>query len=88
LQKLAPFPSNLHRNVAFCKKRSVSDNSIVHLPQVPGKAFHADSASREGLAASLAGVWLYGVKTEHQHARETGELELETLINTFKTEAE
>lgn len=36
-----------------------------------------------GLAGSLAGVWLYGIKTEHHHARETGQLELETLINTF-----
>jgi len=36
-----------------------------------------------GLATSLAGVWLYGIKTDHQHARETGELELETLVNTF-----
>jgi hypothetical protein len=36
-----------------------------------------------GLAASLAGIYLYGAKTEHRHARETGELELETLINTF-----
>ena len=36
-----------------------------------------------GLSATLAGVWLYGVKTEHHHARETGELELETLVNTF-----
>jgi hypothetical protein len=36
-----------------------------------------------GLAASLGGIWLYGIKTEHHHARETGELELETLVNTF-----
>ena len=36
-----------------------------------------------GLSATLGGVWLYGIKTEHRHARETGELELETLINTF-----
>ena len=36
-----------------------------------------------GLASSLAGIYLYGFKTEHRHARETGELELETLINTF-----
>jgi hypothetical protein len=36
-----------------------------------------------GLAGSLAGVWLYGFKTEHHHARETGQLELETLVNTF-----
>ena len=36
-----------------------------------------------GLAATLAGVWLYGVKPEHRHARETGFLELETLTDTF-----
>lgn len=36
-----------------------------------------------GLASSLAGIYLYGIKTEHRHARETGELELETLVNTF-----
>ena len=36
-----------------------------------------------GLAGSLAGVYIYGFKTEHRHARETGEIELETLINTF-----
>lgn len=36
-----------------------------------------------GLAGSLAGIYLYGFKTEHRHARETGEIELETLINTF-----
>jgi hypothetical protein len=36
-----------------------------------------------GLAGSLAGIWLYGFKTEHHHARETGQLELETLVNTF-----
>jgi hypothetical protein len=36
-----------------------------------------------GLAGSLAGVYIYGFKTEHHHARETGEIELETLVNTF-----
>jgi len=36
-----------------------------------------------GLGASLAGVWIYGIKTDNQHARETGVLELETLTNTF-----
>jgi PAP2 superfamily protein len=36
-----------------------------------------------GLAGSLAGVYIYGFKGEHRHARETGELELETLVNTF-----
>jgi membrane-associated phospholipid phosphatase len=36
-----------------------------------------------GLAASLAGLWIYGIKAEHPHAKETGELELETLTSTF-----
>jgi hypothetical protein len=36
-----------------------------------------------GLSAALAGVWIYGIKTEHRHARETGFLELETLVDTF-----
>jgi hypothetical protein len=36
-----------------------------------------------GLAGSLAGIYLYGAKTEHHHARETGAIELETLVNTF-----
>ena len=37
-----------------------------------------------GLSAALAGVWIYGLKTEnHRHARETGSLELEALIDTF-----
>lgn len=37
-----------------------------------------------GLSAALAGVWIYGLKTEnHRHARETGFLELETLVDTF-----
>jgi hypothetical protein len=47
--------------------------------------FYQDSSNIAiaGLAATLGGVWLYGIKTEHRHARETGELELETLVNTF-----
>ena len=36
-----------------------------------------------GLAAGLGGVFLYGVKTDHHHARETGFLELEALADTF-----
>ena len=37
-----------------------------------------------GLSASLGAVYLYGLKGDnHPHARETGDLELETLINTF-----
>lgn len=36
-----------------------------------------------GLAATLGGVWVYGLKGNHPHALETGQLELETLVNTF-----
>lgn len=36
-----------------------------------------------GLAGSLAGLYAYGFKDDHSHAKETGDLELETLVNTF-----
>jgi hypothetical protein len=36
-----------------------------------------------GLGATLAGVWIWGIKGDHPHAKETGVLELETLVNTF-----
>jgi hypothetical protein len=41
------------------------------------------NAAIYGLAASVGGIYLYGIKTDHPHARETGDLELETLVNTF-----
>jgi membrane-associated phospholipid phosphatase len=36
-----------------------------------------------GLGATLAGVWIWGIKGDHPHAKETGVLELETLVDTF-----
>jgi hypothetical protein len=36
-----------------------------------------------GLGATLGGVYLWGIKGNHAHAKETGALELETLVNTF-----
>jgi membrane-associated phospholipid phosphatase len=36
-----------------------------------------------GLGATLGGVWIWGIKSDHPHAKETGVLELETLVNTF-----
>jgi membrane-associated phospholipid phosphatase len=36
-----------------------------------------------GTSATLVGLWAYGIKTKDEHAKETGELELETLANTF-----
>jgi hypothetical protein len=35
------------------------------------------------LGASLGAVWLYGIKTDNPHAKETGVLTLETLVDTF-----
>jgi membrane-associated phospholipid phosphatase len=37
----------------------------------------------DGTSAALIGLWAYGIKTNNRHAKETGELELETLANTF-----
>jgi PAP2 superfamily len=36
-----------------------------------------------GLGATLGGVWIWGIKSDHPHAKETGVLELETLVDTF-----
>jgi hypothetical protein len=36
-----------------------------------------------GLGATLGGVWIWGIQGDDPHAKETGVLELETLVNTF-----
>jgi len=36
-----------------------------------------------GLGAAVGGVWIWGIKGDHPHAKETGVLELETLVDTF-----
>lgn len=55
-----------------------------HLPDGHFQLYqNSSNIALGGLAASLAGVWMYGIKTDHPHARETGELELETVANTF-----
>ena len=36
-----------------------------------------------GTAGSAGAIWAYGIKKPSDHAKETGELELETLANTF-----
>ena len=33
-----------------------------------------------GLGAAVGGVWIWGIKGDHPHAKETGVLELETLV--------
>ncbi|MBV8053540.1 MAG: phosphatase PAP2 family protein [Acidobacteriaceae bacterium] len=35
------------------------------------------------LSGGLVTLWVYGIKTDNPHAKETGELELETLADTF-----
>jgi hypothetical protein len=36
-----------------------------------------------GLSGGLLAVYAWGIKGDHPHAKETGALELETLVNTF-----
>jgi hypothetical protein len=36
-----------------------------------------------GLSGALLAVYAWGIKGDHPHAKETGALELETLVNTF-----
>ena len=36
-----------------------------------------------GVGATLGGVYLWGIKGDHPHAKEMGSLELETLVDTF-----
>jgi hypothetical protein len=56
-------------------------------PHISNAHFQAyqntSNAALYGLAASVGGMYLYGIKTNQPHARETGDLELETLVNTF-----
>ena len=55
--------------------------------QLPGTHLqlyqNASNIALGGLAASLAGLWAYGLKTENPHLREIGTLELEAVSNTF-----
>lgn len=85
----APFkPSNLRWDALVLAPTAlflVTDRHIEN--NLPGGhyTFYQDSSNIAiaGLAGTLAGVWAYGIKWDHPHARETGNLELETLVNTF-----
>ena len=85
----APFkPSNLKWNAVVLGGTAlllVTDRHIEN--NLPGGHYqlysNASNIAIGGLSAALVGVWMYGVKTEHHHARETGELELTALIDTF-----
>jgi len=55
-----------------------------HIGTTHQSAYQATSdAAIAGLGATLGGVYLWGIKGNHPHAKETGALELETLVNTF-----
>src|SRR5437870_5171532 len=54
---------------------------------LPGGNFNLygniSSVSLGGMSGALVGLWAYGIRTDNAHAKETGQLELETLANTF-----
>ena len=86
---LAPFkPSNLKWDAALligtgallAADRTINSNlSTAHFNAYQ----NTSDALIGGLSASLVGLWAYGIKTDNPHAKETGELELEALSNTF-----
>ncbi len=41
------------------------------------------NVSLGGMSGALVGLWAYGIKTDNARAKEAGQLELETLANTF-----
>lgn len=86
---LAPFkPSNLKWDALVLGGTALFLATDRHIENnLPGGHYQLYSNTSNiaigGLAAALGGVFLYGVKTDHHHARETGFLELEALANTF-----
>ena len=86
---LAPFePAHLKYDALLLGGTAVFLVTDRHIENnLPGGhyQFYQDSSNIAiaGLSATLGGVWLYGIKGDHPHARETGEIELETLVNTF-----
>ncbi len=86
---VAPFkPSNLKWDalvLAGTGALIATDRRIEN--QVPTSHFQAYQNTSNivvgGLAASLAGVWIYGLKTDDPRAKEMGNLEIEALSNAF-----
>jgi hypothetical protein len=85
----APFkPSNLKWDALLLAGTGAllaTDRRIENqLPDGPFQRYqNSSNIAIGGLYASLAGLWIYGLKTDNPHAKETGFLELETLTNTF-----
>jgi len=63
----------------------IEDRNIeTHIPNSHYTFYQATSdLSIAALGATLGGIWVYGIKGDHPQAKETGDLELETLVNTF-----
>jgi hypothetical protein len=87
---LTPFkPSNFKWDVVMLGGTGGLIAADRHIERHIGNAhyqFYQDTSNIAigGLSAALAGVWIYGLKSDkHRHARETGFIELETLVNTF-----
>ncbi len=86
---LAPFKrSNLKRDVLFVSGTA----ALLATDRQFSRALptsHLDASRNlsnvclDSTSAALIGLWAYGIKTKNRHAKETGELELETLANTF-----
>lgn len=86
---LAPFQSsNLKWDAVFLAGAGglfATDMRIERaVPRNNLDVYHKIAAvSLVGTGVTLGGLWTYGIKTHNEHAKETGELELETLANTF-----
>jgi len=86
---LAPFkPSNFKWDALMLGGTAALLASDRHIEKHIGNAhFTFYQATSDvviaGLGATLGGVWISGIKGNHPHAKETGVLELETLVNTF-----
>jgi len=86
---LAPFkPSNLKWDALFLAGTGAflaADRQIDRaLPNTHVDLYrNMTNVSLDGTSATLIGLWAYGIKKKDEHAKETGELELETLANTF-----
>lgn len=86
---LAPFkPSNIKWDAVVLGGTAgllIADRHIENALPGGHYTFYQDSSdiAIAGLGAGLGATWIYGIKTDNPHAKEMGELELETLVNTF-----
>lgn len=86
---LAPFkPSNLKWDALFLGGATALFATDLRVERAvpttnPGLYHTISAVGLVGTSVTLGGLWAYGIKTHDEHAKETGELGLETLANTF-----